>query len=147
MESKGFGYMVEVYVNNFMSLVIPVSWEQLCHVADAIMHGIHDIFPPDEDDSNDPISAKKIKKGEGKYDTRKTLLGFDFDGKGKTMWLESAKQEKLLTILRGWIWTGTQGNLGIPFGEFKSTIAKIWHAFTSILAGQGLISPCNRLLK
>jgi hypothetical protein len=39
-----------------MSLVIPVSWEQLRHVANAIMHGIHDVFPPDKDDSNDPIS-------------------------------------------------------------------------------------------
>jgi hypothetical protein len=78
---------------------------------------------------------KKLQKGEGIYDTRKTLLGFNFDGEGKTMWLESAKQEKLLTILRGWIWTGTQGNLGILFGEFKSTIAKIRHASTSIPAG------------
>jgi hypothetical protein len=25
IDSKGFGYMVKVYVNNFMSLVIPVS--------------------------------------------------------------------------------------------------------------------------
>ncbi len=106
IESKGFRYMVEVYVNDFMSLVIPVSWEQLRHVANAIMHGIHDVFPPDEDDSNDPILEKKLKKGEGRYETRKTLLGFDFDGKGKTLWLESAKQEKLLTILRGWIRTG-----------------------------------------
>ncbi len=103
IESKGFGYMVEVYVDNFMSLVIPVSWEQLPRVANAIMHGIHDVFPLDEDDSNDPILEKKLKKGEGRYDTRKTLLGFDFDGEGKTLWLESAKQEKLLTILRGWI--------------------------------------------
>ncbi len=27
IDSKRFGYMVEVYVNDFMSLVIPVSWE------------------------------------------------------------------------------------------------------------------------
>jgi hypothetical protein len=147
IESKGIGYMVEVYVNNFMSLVIPVSREQLRHVANVIMHGIHDVFPPDEDDSNDPILEKKLQKGEGRYDTRKTLLGFDFDGEGKTMWLESAKQEKLLTILRGWIRTGTRGSLGIPFGKFESTVAKIRHAFTSIPAGQGLLSPCNRLLR
>ena len=37
------------------------------------------------------ISEKKLKKGEGRYETRKTLLGFNFDGKGKTLWLESAK--------------------------------------------------------
>ncbi len=63
------------------------------------------------------------------------------------MWLELAKREKLLAILRGWIRTGTQGNLGIPFGKFESTIAKIRHAFTSIPAGRGLISSCNQLLK
>ncbi len=130
-----------------MSLLIPVSEEQLRHIANAIMHDTHDIFPPDKDNSNNPILEKKLEKGEGRYETRKTLLGFDFDGKGKTLWLKLAKQEKLLTILRGWIRTGTQGSLGILFGKFESTVAKIWHAFTSIPAGQGLLSPCNRLLR
>jgi hypothetical protein len=34
---------------------------------------------------------------------RKTLLGFDFNGLAKTMWLEAAKRETLLTILKGWV--------------------------------------------
>jgi hypothetical protein len=106
---NGFLYMVEVYVNDFMSLVIPVSWEQLQHVAVAIMTGIHDVFPLDADNSNEPISEKKLRAQEGMYSTRKTHLGFDFDGTAKTMWLEAAKQEQLLTILKGWIWTGRQG--------------------------------------
>jgi hypothetical protein len=63
------------------------------------------------------------------------------------MWLESAKREKLLTVLKGWIRTGNRGSTGIPLGDFKSTIAKIWHAFQSIPAGCGLLSPCNRVLK
>jgi hypothetical protein len=124
-DSDKFLYMAEVYVDDFMSLVIPVMREQLQHVANAIMHGIHDVFPPEDDDSNDPISEKKLKKGEGRYETRKTLLGFDFDGKAKTMWLEEAKWEKLLTILKGWNRTGKQASLGIPFGEFESTVEKI----------------------
>ena len=140
-------YMVEVYVDDFMSLVIPVSQDQLRHVGNAIMHGIHDVFPPDEVDANDPISEKKLAKGEGTYSTRKTLLGFDFDGEAKTMWLEEAKREKLLTVLKGWIRSGKQGHAGIPFGEFESTIAKIRHAFTCIPAGNGLLSSCNRVLK
>jgi hypothetical protein len=37
--------------------------EQLQHVAQAVMHGIHDVFPEDNDDDNDPISNKKLKKG------------------------------------------------------------------------------------
>jgi hypothetical protein len=48
--------MVEVYIDDFMSQVIPFSREQLRHAATAVMTGIHDIFPPDADDSNDPIS-------------------------------------------------------------------------------------------
>jgi hypothetical protein len=145
--SQGFWYMVKVYVDNFMSIVIPVYWEQLRHVTNAIMHGIHNVFSPEAEDSGDPILEKTLKKGEGMYATRETLLGFDFDGKAKTMWIELAKCDKLLTILKGWLRTGKQGSLGVPFGEFKSTIAKIWHAFTSILVGRGLFLPCNQVLK
>ena len=79
-DPQGFWYIFEVYVDDFMSLVIPVSREQLRHVANAIMHGIHDVFSPNNSDAEDPISEKKMKKGEGLYDTKKTLLGFDFDG-------------------------------------------------------------------
>ena len=131
-----------------MSLVIPVSKSQLKHTADAVMTGIHDIFPANDiDDGDDPISEKKLKNLEGQYSTEKTLLGFDFDGICKTMWLESAKREKLLTILRGWTRTGRRGTAGIPFKEFESTVAKIRHAFTCNPMGSGLLSSCNRILK
>ena len=62
-------------------------------------------------------------------------MKFDFNGEEKTMWLKEAKLEKLLTILTGWIRTGKQGTMGIPFTEFESTIAKIRHAFTCIPVG------------
>jgi hypothetical protein len=92
-----------VYVDDFMSLVIPTTKEQLDHVASAIMTGIHDVFPGNIVDSDDSISLKKLHKGEGTYSTLKTLLGFDFDGKRKTLWLEEEKRAKLLTTLQGWI--------------------------------------------
>jgi hypothetical protein len=144
--NNGYVYMLEVYVDNFMSLIIPVSREQIRHVATGVMTGIHDVFLPDNTDNNNPILEKKLKQGEGIYSTRKTLLGFHFNGEEKTMWLKEAKQEKLLTILKGWIRTGKRGTTGIPFTEFESTFAKIRHAFTCIPAGVGLLSPCNRLL-
>ena len=56
----GFLCMVEVYVDDFMSLVFPVSQEQLQHVAIAIMTGIHDVFLEDAIDSNNPISENKL---------------------------------------------------------------------------------------
>jgi hypothetical protein len=91
---KPFRTMLEVYVDDFMSLVIPVSKSQLKHTADAVMTGIHDVFPTNDlDDGDNPISEKKLKKLEGQYSTEKTLLGFDFDGIHKTMWLEAAKRK------------------------------------------------------
>jgi hypothetical protein len=59
------------------------------------------------------------------------------------MWLEAAKRETLLTILKGWIRAGRRGTAGIPFKEFESVTAKLHHAFTCIPAGIGLLSPCN----
>jgi hypothetical protein len=53
--------------------------------------------------SNDPISKKKILQLDGEYSTTKTILGFDFDGDHKTLWLEEAKRAHLLTVLHEWI--------------------------------------------
>ena len=145
-EENGFKYMVEVYVDDFMSIVIPVSRRQLDHVATAVMTGIHDVFPAEEEDEEDPISLKKLRQQEGEFSTLKTLLGFDFNGENKTMWLEEAKREKLLTILKGWVRMAGRER-GIPFTEFRSVTAKIRHAFTCIPQGVALLSPCNRILK
>jgi hypothetical protein len=63
------------------------------------------------------------------------------------MCLEVAKREKLLTVLKGWIHSGKQGTVDIPFKEFESVMAKLHHAFTCIPAGVGLLLPCNCILK
>ncbi len=69
---KFFRYLLEVFVDNFVSLVIPASREQLCHVSTGTMTGIHNVFLTDEIDSNNPISEKKLKQLDGKYSTKKT---------------------------------------------------------------------------
>jgi hypothetical protein len=139
-------YCLEVYVDDFMSIVIPTSREHLNHVAMAVMTGIHDVFPANINDGNDPISEKKLLKGDGRYSLMKTLLGFNFDGDRKTLWLEEEKRAKLLTILHQWL-RATSRKHGIPFNEFESVVAKLRHAFTALPGGCGLLSPCNRVLK
>ena len=53
-------YVMEVFVDDFITLAIPMSQLQLDHLASAVMHGIHDVFPPDHNNTdNDPISQKK----------------------------------------------------------------------------------------
>ena len=63
--SNDLHYALEVYMDDFMSIVIPTSQQQLQHVATAITTGIHDVFPANIVDANDPISEKKLLKGEG----------------------------------------------------------------------------------
>ncbi len=65
--SNGFFYALEVYVDNFISIIIPMSQEKLVHVAMAIISGIHDVFSVDIVDSNNPITENKLLKGEGQY--------------------------------------------------------------------------------
>ncbi len=109
--------------------------------------GIHDVFPANDNYSNNPISEKKLKQPDGECSTTKTILGFAFDGINKIVWLEEAKRDHLLTVLHGWIRLSKAGMIGIPFKEFKSVVAKIRHAFTAIPVGWGLLAPCNKILQ
>ncbi len=56
--------------------------------------GINNVFPANIINGNDPILEKKLLKlkGEGQYFLFKTLPGFVFYGKRKTMWLEEGKR-------------------------------------------------------
>ncbi len=140
-------YLLKVYVDDVISVVIPASRKHLWHVRNGTMMGIHNVFPPKKIRGNDLILEKKLKQGDREYATTKTILGFDFDGKNKTIWLEEAKRANLLTVLKDWIRLGQSNTIGIAFKDFKSVLAKICHAFMAIPAGRGLLSPCNKILQ
>ena len=140
-------YLVEVYVDDYIALAIPTSQHQLKHVANAVMHGVHDVFPPAEEDTLDALSYKKLLKQEGMWALVKDILGFTFDGLEKTLWLEEPKRDALLTILHGWLRSSQRSQAGIPFAEFQSITSKLRHAFISIPSGNGLLSPCNGVLR
>ncbi len=44
--------------------------------------------------NDDLISEYMLLKGKGQYSTLKTLVGFDFDGTQKTLWLEEEKMHQ-----------------------------------------------------
>ena len=133
-------------MDDYISLVIPRCRKDLRHVANAVLCGIHDVFPADENDAEDPISLKKTKKLEVMWALNKDILGFTCDGVEKTMWLEEDKRNALLTVLKGWLRASERGRVGVPLGEFQSVVAKLRHAFVAIPSGKGLMSPCNRAL-
>ena len=96
-------YLLKVYVDNFIVCIILTTKQQVEHIARAILHGIHDVFPPSANDTMDPISGKKLRKGKGTFAIIKCLLGFEFNGINKTIWLEAAKRASILMILHQWI--------------------------------------------
>ena len=53
------------------------SQDQLHHDANAILTGIHDVFPPDKDDKEYVISLNKNLKKEYVWETIKNVLGLN----------------------------------------------------------------------
>ena len=48
--NEPFNYMTEVYMDDYIALEIPRSQDQLHHVVNKIMTGIHEVVPPEKDD-------------------------------------------------------------------------------------------------
>ena len=115
----------------------------LDHIATGMMTGVHDVFPPDNVDANNPLSKKKLKQGNGAWATQKELLGLTFNGEHKMVWLTTNKRDAIIDTLTQWLRTGSTG---VPFHEFQSTLSKLQHVFITIPAGKGLLSPFFRVL-
>jgi hypothetical protein len=111
------------------------------------MCAIHDIVPLDARDEDDLILFKKLVNQEGLWDVVKKILGFCFHGGDKTILVSEGKSDALIATMTGWLRnTSKNANYGIPFTEFRSTLYKVRHAFLSIPAGRGLMSPFYRIL-
>ena len=75
--------VLEVYVDDFCTMVQTSDVDTLRHVSRALLHAIHSVFPPPaitKHKGGDPVSIKKLLEGEGTWDVRKEILGWVFDG-------------------------------------------------------------------
>jgi hypothetical protein len=82
-KSADFLRLMEVYIDDFIQLAQTTDPDKLLHLSRAILHGIHSVFPPPSvtgHDGEDPVSLKKLRQGDGLWETRKELLGWVFDG-------------------------------------------------------------------
>ena len=79
-EGKTFLHMLEVFVDDFIQLAQTTEEEALRHCSRAVLHGIHSVFPPPKvtgHNGEDPVSIKKILKGEGVWDGYGCTQGCD----------------------------------------------------------------------
>jgi hypothetical protein len=95
-------------MDNYINAIVPTYKVQIIHIARGILHGIHDVSPLSYNNSKDPISAKKLQKGNDTFKSKKCILGFDYNSNSKTIWLEDEKRAALLTILHQWLRGATQ---------------------------------------
>ena len=102
-EGTAFLYMLEVFVDDFVQLAQTTDKEGLRHCSRAVLHGIHSLFsPPSVTGHNmvDPVSVKKLLKGEGVWAVRKEILGWIIDGATICIELSEKKQDAILEDLK-----------------------------------------------
>ena len=89
-------------MDDYIALDIPRIHDQLHHVTNAIMTGVHYVFPPYKDDKEYSIYLKKILKKESAWAIIKNVMGFVFDGNPgeNTIWLTEDRRTNIITKLK-----------------------------------------------
>jgi hypothetical protein len=77
--------LLQVYVDDFCNAATQSADEKhLAIIRQASIHGVHAFFPEttitNHTNGKEPISKSKLAKGDGNFNTTKTLIGFIFDG-------------------------------------------------------------------
>ena len=100
--------------------------------------------PPDVTGHNgaDPVSVKKLLKGEGVWQVRKEILGWMFDGGTRCIELTENRQNALLDELKKVV----RIKSGVPFKRMEKLVGKLRHAAIGVPAGKGLFGPINWLM-
>jgi hypothetical protein len=92
---------VDVYVDDFIA-VAQGSHQRLRNVRYTLLHAIDAVFRPNDewDDKAraEPVSLKKLHKGDGSWNTKQTILGWEIDTVAKTIALPAHRQDRLREI-------------------------------------------------
>ena len=130
---------IEVYVDDFISCTNNTTQAHLKHLARAMLHGIHSVFPPPSvtgHSGEDPIAMKKLLELEGMFQHKKEVLGWEFDGKYFTISLPKKKEDKILAMI-----SNILKHRYATHKELEKLQGKLVHASLGIPGGKGLLSP------
>jgi hypothetical protein len=139
--------MSAVYVDNFLlAAVQDATGKFLQQTAQATLHAIHSVFPTPKatgtSDAKDPISEKKLAKGDARWATLKEILGYWLDGIYRTVQLPPPRADNLLkevaAILR---------KKRVPLKRFCSLSGRLQHAARILPSAQAFFTPLNNALR
>ena len=134
--------VMEVYVDDFCTMVQTSDVNVLRQVSRSLLHAIHSVFPPMDvsgHNGGDPVSLKKLEEGEGEWDVRKEILGWVFDGARRCIELPVKKLDAIISELKMILRLPA-----IPYKRFERLVGKLRHAAIGLPAGRGLCAPFNR---
>jgi hypothetical protein len=104
------------------------------------------VFPPPSVTSHtggkDPISLKKLQRGDARWHHEKEILGFLVDGKNKTVRIPKAKATDIVSEL-GRILKKKSFQLRC----YRRVVGKLHHVALIMPGLKGLFSPLNKALQ
>jgi hypothetical protein len=115
-------------------------------VAHVTLHAIHSIFPPTEVSGHvggkDPISRKKLEKGDARFDVEKEILRFIINGVDRTVRILEVKAQSIAGEIVKVLW-----KTHVPLKHFRSLLGKLQHAAQIFPAAKGMLFPLNKATK
>jgi len=141
---KKYLHLMEVYVDDFCTIVQTSDVKQLRHLSRSLLHAIHKVFPlPSVSGlaAGDPIYEKKLLAREGLWGVRKEILGWVFDGARRVIEIPSKNIDDIIAEVKDILRHRT-----IPFKRFQKVVGRLRHAAIGLPAGRGLCAPFNRAI-
>ena len=139
--------LLQVYVDDFCHATTEsTDGTHIPRVRRAAIHAIHSVFPqPDitgHTDGKEPISDKKIEKGDGDFMSLKEMIGFDFDGIKRTVCLPKEKATKYIRETHRILRRKT-----VPLKTLQTLVGQLRHASVILPAARGFFTPINTAMK
>ena len=131
-----------IYVDDFISTAIQDANNTfLARISWIILHNIHSVFPPPSitwhEGGKDPVSKKKLDKGDATWSPHKEILGFKVDSTQQTIRLPEDKANdichEIARVLK---------KKRYQFKCLRKLIGKLQH----LLCLHGLFTPLNQLM-
>jgi len=136
--------LLEVYVDDFISLIQAPSLPELQHYMHAILHAIHKIFPlamVTQLPHDEPIALKKLSNGNGLWATTKEILGWVFDVITQCISLPAPKVDALLHELQS---LARRNSTSVH--DLQRIQGQLIHAAYGIPNGKALLSQLMALI-
>jgi len=139
--------LIQVYVDDFCYAA--TQFKDGMHIPTirrAAIHGIEAVFPPPaitkHEDGKEPILASKLLKGDGKFESKKDMIGFSFDGIKRTVHLPPQKAAAYIKETHRILCQKS-----VPLKILQGVVGKLRHASIILPAACGFFTPINAAMK